>query len=359
MIHGVIEPGFEPVREQFERCFAELGETGAGFAAIAGGRVVADLWGGDGWERESVVQVFSVSKPMAAFCVLILADRGELALDDRVALHWPEFAAAGKEAVTVRQLLCHQAGMVALRARQPQEMLLDWDRLCALLAAEAPWFEPGSGHAEQAIFYGHLCGELVRRVDGRSLGAFFREEVARPWRLEFAFGLDGHEQARALDLVGEIPAHDGELYELATANPPGALDLEFANSAAWRAAEVPAINGHGSARGVARFFAGLLGGGELDGVRLVSPESVARMSAGELTAIDALLDEEVTWGFGVWVDDDGYGMGGLGGALAMTDPELGLAYAYVTRRMGTHERAEAMDAAVRAALRPTWQGGLA
>lgn len=350
MVHGSVEQGFEPVREQFDRCFAELGETGAGFAAIARSRLVADLWGGDGWERESIVQVYSVSKPMAAFCVLILADRGELTLDDRVAEHWPEFGQAGKQAVTVRQVLCHQAGMVALREPQPQEVLLDWDRLCALLAAEAPWFEPGSGHAEQAIFYGHLCGELVRRVDGRSLGTFWREEVAGPWRLEFAFGLDGDEQARALDLVGEIPAADGELYGLATANPPGSRDLGFVNGAAWRAAEIPAINGHGSARGVARFFAGLMGGGELDGVRLVSPESVARMSAGELTAVDALFEDEVTWGFGVWVDHDGYGMGGLGGALGMTDPELGLAYGYVTRRMGTHERAEAMDAAIRAVL---------
>lgn len=350
MIHGTVEPGFESVREQFERCFTELGETGAGFAAIAEGRVVADLWGGAGWERDSLVQVYSVSKPMAALCVVILADRGALALEDPVAAHWPEFAQAGKQTVTVRQLLCHQAGMVALREPQPTEVLLDWDRLCGLLAAEAPWFEPGSGHAEQAIFYGHLCGELVRRVDGRSLGAFWREEVAEPWQLEFAFGLNPEEQARALDLVGEIPPHEGELYELATTNPPGSRDLDLVNSEAWRATEVPAINGHGSARGVARFFAGLMNGGTLGGIRVASADAIARMSAGELAAVDPLLTDQVTWGFGVWVDEDGYGMGGLGGSLAMTDPDLNLAYGYVTRQMGTHERSEAMDAAVRAAL---------
>ena len=349
-VEGFVKSGFEPVRAEFERCFAELGETGAGFCAHAEGELVADLWGGDGWQRDSIAQVYSVSKPMAAFCVVELVDRGKLGFDDRVAEHWPEFAAAGKQDVTVAQLLSHQAGVVALREPRPRELFLDWDGLSAALAAEAPWFEPGTGHAEQAIFYGHLCGELVRRADGRTLGEFWRDEVAVPWGLEFWFGLDEAQRGLAVDLEGAIEGGDGELYELATTNPPGPRDLDFVNSDAWRAAEVPAINGHGTARGPARFFAGLLGGGELDGVRLVSEASVARMTAGEMTAVDRLLDDEVTWGFGVWVDDDGYGMGGLGGALAMADPDLNLAYAYVTRHMGTHDRAEAMDVAVRGVL---------
>jgi CubicO group peptidase (beta-lactamase class C family) len=350
VVHGEVEPGFEAVRETFERCFAELGETGAGFTALVDGRVVADLWGGEGFARDSLANVYSVTKPMAAFCVVVLADRGTLGLDDPVVRHWPEFAQAGKQEVTVRQLLSHQAGLVALRDPQPHEVLLDWDRTCALLAAEEPWWEPGVAHAEHALFYGHLCGELVRRVDGRSLGTFWRDEVAEPWGLDFHIGLGAAEQARTVDLVGAIPARDGELYRLATSNPPGLDDLEVVNGQAWRAAEIPAVNGHGTAVAVARFYAGLLGGGELAGIRLVRPEAVATMSAGELTARDLLLEDEVTWGLGVWVEPDGFGMGGLGGSVGMADPALGLAEAYVTRRMGDHGRAEALDVAVRAAL---------
>src|SRR4051794_31828852 len=125
MIAGTVAPCFEGVRSAFERCFAELGETGAAFHGLVGGRTVADLWGGAGFGRDTLVHVYSVTKPAAAFCVLVLADRGRLGLDDRVAEHWPEFAAAGKQDVTVRQLLAHQAGLVALREPQPAEVLLD------------------------------------------------------------------------------------------------------------------------------------------------------------------------------------------------------------------------------------------
>jgi CubicO group peptidase (beta-lactamase class C family) len=351
VIAGSIAPGFENVRSAFERCFAELGETGASFHALAGGRTVADLWGGDGFERDSLVHVYSVTKPVAAFCVLVLVDRGELALAGRVAEVWPEFAAAGKGGVTVRQLLAHQAGLVALREPQPAEALLDWDRLTGLLAAEAPWFEPGGAHAEHALFYGHLCGELVRRVDGRTLGTFWREEVARPWRLDFHVGLRDGELARVAGLTGEFPAFaGGELYERALGNPPGARDLAVVNGEAWRRAEIPAVNGHGTAAAVARFFEGLRAGGELEGVRLVAPETVAAMRAGELRAHDAVIGDEMCWGLGVWVDSDGWGMGGTGGSLGMTDPALGLAEAYVTRRLGTHDRADLMDAALREAI---------
>jgi CubicO group peptidase (beta-lactamase class C family) len=243
---------------------------------------VVDLWGGERFERNSLVHVYSVTKPMAAFCVLVLVDRGAVGLDDTVAHYSPEFARAGNEGVTVRQALSHQAGLVALRDPQPLEILFDWERACTLLAAEAPWWEPGTAHAEHALFYSHLCGELVRRTDGRSLGAFWREEIAAPWRLDFHIGVADVERRRIIDLVGQITADDDELYRLATSNPPGMLDLTVVNSAAWRGAEIPAVNGHGTASAVARFCAGLLNGGELDGVRLVSPEIVAAMTAGEL-----------------------------------------------------------------------------
>jgi CubicO group peptidase (beta-lactamase class C family) len=352
VVHGEVAPGFEPVRDAFGRCFTELGETGASFAAMLGGRLVVDLWGGEGVERDSLINVYSVTKPMAACCVLVLVDRGALSLEDPVSRHWPEFAQSGKDDVTVRQLLSHQAGVVALREPQPTAALFDSPRICELLAAEAPWWEPGSAHGEHALFYGHLCGELVRRIDGRTLGTFWREEVAEPWGLDFAIGLRDHELARVVDLTGELTAAEDEsaLYARAVGNPPGLRDLAVVNGERWRAAEIPAVNGHGNAVAIARFYAGLLAGGELDGVRVLSAATVAALTAGEMTGPDLVFEHEVTWGLGVAVDSDGYGMAGLGGSLGWADPQLGLAEGYVTRSMADHERAEAMDVAIRAAV---------
>jgi CubicO group peptidase (beta-lactamase class C family) len=353
VVNGTVDPGFEPVRAAFERCFAELGETGASFAAIARGRVVADLWGGEGFEHDSIVNVYSVTKALSAFCVMVLVDRGLIALDDTVAEHWPEFAAAGKESITVRQLLSHQAGLVALRQPLATDALVNWSEITGLLAAEEPWWEPGTAHAEHALFYGHLCGELVRRVDDRTLGTFWRDEVAGPWSLDLQIGLTDAEQARAADLRGEIvQSFDGQLYRQALDNPPGLNELAIVNGREWREAEIPAVNGHGTAMAVARFYAGLVGGGELDGVRVVGPATVDAMTAGEMTGPDLLIGQEYTWGLGVAIESDGFGMGGVGGSLGWADPDLGgFAYGYVTRQMGEHDRALAMDAAVRAVLR--------
>ena len=214
--------------------------------------------------------------------------------------------------------------------------------MCRLLAAEPPWWEPGTGHGEHALFYGHICGELVRRADGRSLGTFWREEVAVPWALDFHIGL-GRRRARPHRRPrGRARRPATVIYAASrSTNPPGLLELSVVNGDAWRAAEIPAVNGHGTAAAVARFYAGLLGGGELDGVRLGLAGHGRGDDRGELTARDVVLDEEITWGLGVWVDDDGFGMGGLGGSLGMADPALGVAEAYVTRHLAGHERAEA------------------
>jgi CubicO group peptidase (beta-lactamase class C family) len=313
LIEGFVKPGFEPVLE----AFTAAGE--GGYAAIVDGEVVADLR--CGLAADSLVQVYSATKPVAAFCVLLLVDRGLLDLSQ-----------------SVRQTLSHQAGLVALREPQPTEVLYDWDRMCELIAAEEPWWEPGSAHGEHALTYGYLCGEIVRRVDGRSLGTFWREEVAEPHGIDFHVGLREAELARCVDLTGTLP----EFGHQAIANPPGARDLSVVNSTAWRSAEIPAVNGHGTAMALATFFSKI--------PELLSPELLAAMTAGEMTAHDPVIGDEITWGLGVWVEPDGYGMGGIGGSLAMADPALGLAEAYVTPRMGDHARADALDAAVRAAL---------
>ena len=186
-VHGFCEPAFAAVGEAFERGFAERGELGAAVAVHLNGRLVVDLWAGNAdpeagspWAEDTIAHAYSVSKPLVATCALVLADRGELDLDAPVARYWPEYAQAGKERTLVRHLLAHQTGILALPEPQPPEALLDWDRLTGLLAAAPPLWEPGTKHGEEAGFYGHLVGEVVRRVDGRSLGRFLAEEIAEP-----------------------------------------------------------------------------------------------------------------------------------------------------------------------------------
>ncbi|MFN8188438.1 MAG: serine hydrolase domain-containing protein, partial [Gaiellales bacterium] len=298
---------------------------------------------------------YSVAKPLAATCVLLLVERGLIGLDDRVAAHWPEFAAAGKDRVTVRQVLAHQAGLDLFEQRLPPEVLLDWEAATTLLAASPPRWPPGSTHGEHAAFYGHLVGELVRRVDGRTLGAFLREEIASPWGLDFHVGLRGSELARAADVVdpgGACRAEAlsrGEAFRLAVDNPPAMLHPDVVNGDAWRRAEIPAVNGHGTALALARFYSGLGAGGVLEGVRLLSDDLVAEATRPQRIGHDEVLGEEASWGLGFGIGDGGFGMGGLGGSLGWWAGE-GYACAYVTRRLGGFERCEAIEAALRRCL---------
>jgi CubicO group peptidase (beta-lactamase class C family) len=276
-------------------------------------------------------------------CALVLVDRGELELDALVQRYWPEFTAPA----TVRHVLSHQAGVVVLDDPAPTEALYDWDALCALLARQEPMWEPGTAHGESALFYGHLVGELVRRVDGRSLGTFLREEVG----LEFAFGLSPEEQLRAVEITGlnddfarENMQGKPEIYTHAIGNPPGARDGAVVNSAEWRAAEIPSINGHGTARGAAGLYAALLQG------QLLSPDLLAEATRAQCSGIDQVFGHDVSWGLGFSVDEDGYGMGGTGGSFAAASTVGGYAIAFVTGSMGNHDRAAMVENTFRECL---------
>jgi CubicO group peptidase (beta-lactamase class C family) len=348
---GTVAPGFEPVREAFAAGFAERGEVGAALAVIVDERLVVDLVGGSAsddrpapWQPTTIANAYSVVKPMTAACALLLVERGSIDLDDPVARSWPEFAAAGKEGITVRQLLAHQAGLTLFEKPLALETLLDWDAMVWVLAASAPEWPPGTAHGEHVVTYGHLVGELVRRVDGRSLGTFFREELAGPWALDYHVGLGPAEQLRAAQLRA-APGFSAPL-----GRPPEIVEPDIVNGAAWRAAEIPAVNGHGTAVAVARFYAGLAAGGELDGVRLLSPGLVAEATARpQLVAHDRVLDQTTAWGLGPQVDEYGFGLGGLGGSGGWWGAP-GYALGYVTRLLSSHERVEAVDDAVRDVL---------
>lgn len=349
-VEGAVDPRFEPVREVFAEVVAGQAGTGAAVAAWVGGALVVDLWGGSAgrsaWRRDSLVQPYSVSKPFAAVAALVLVDRGLLDLDAPARLYWPQLRAAA----SVREVLSHQAGVVALDAPVGTEVFYDWHRLCALLAAQEPAWEPGTAHGESALFYGHLVGELVRRVDGRGFGRFLREEVCGPLGLDFAVGLTPAEADRAVELTGlddafrrESVEGKPELYERAIGNPPGARDPAVVNGSAWRAAEVPAVNGHCTARGVAGLYAALLDG------RLLSPGLLREATTAHCSGPDRVFGHDNAWGLGFGVYDEGaYGMGGLGGSFAgATD---GYAFGFVTGSMGDHDRSDRVENAVRSCL---------
>ena len=354
-VGGWVAAGFEPVREAFRDIVDGQDGTGAAAAVWHDGRWVADLWGGWAdaartrpWQRDSIVMPYSVTKAFAAMGALVLVDRGLLDLEDLVQQHWPELRAPA----TVRQLLSHQVGLVALSEPAPPELLLDWDGLCARLSVEEPLWTSGTAIGESALFYGHLVGELVRRVDGRSLGTFLRQEVCGPAGLDFHIGLDDLDLARTVDLTGVASLAAGldapdrpDLLGQALLNPPGALDPGTVNSAAFRRAEVPAINGHGTARAVAGLYAALLAG------RIISPALRDDAASAQARGVDRVMGgPERAWGLGFGVDDEGFGMGGIGGSVGWASTRDGYAFAFLTGTMGDHDRADAVETAFRDVL---------
>lgn len=351
-VDGAVAGGFESVWDTFAGVVADQEGTGAAVAIWHDGRWVVDLWGGYAdaartrpWERASVVMPYSVTKPFAALAALTLVDRGPLDLDAPVQRTWPQL----RTQATVRQVLSHQVGLVALAEPAPSALLLDWEGLCDRLATEEPLWASGQAIGESALFYGHLVGEVVRRVDGRSVGAFLRDEVCGPAGLDFTIGLGPAELARAVDLTGldalaaELAREPADsLHRRALLNPPGALDAATVNSAAFRCAQVPAINGHGTARGVAGLYAALLAG------RLLSPGLRDEAAQAQASGVDRVMGGAPrSWGLGFAVDDDGFGMGGIGGSIGWACPAGQYAYAFLTGSLGGHDRSDRVENAFR------------
>ncbi len=351
--NGDVAPGFERVREAFELGFDEGIEVGASFAVFRGARPLVNLWGGfrdrdrtRPWEPDTLINVYSTTKGMAALVCAMLVDRGELDYDAPVSRYWPEFAGRGKQDVSVAMLLSHQAGLSA--TREPVEALdfCDADRINALLLDQEPLFEPGSASGYHALTFGTLVGELVRRASGRSLGTFFREEVAGPLGVDFHIGLPESEESRVAEMIGprETPAiasmAENAVQQLAFSNP--FTPPEIPNERAWRAAEIPAANGQANAAAIAKVYGALAGGGELDGVRLLGPEALAQATATRITGPDLVLGFEADWGAGYMrnpggllygPNPDAYGHSGYGGSFGCADPVAGLGIGYAMNQM--------------------------
>lgn len=345
---------FAPVRDCFHDLLTSGRETGASLVVWYDGQPVVDLVGGfsrsaDGpggqpWRPDTLVNVYSVGKPVAALCLLMLVDRGQVDLDAPVDRYWPEF----RTPATVRQVLSHTAGLPAFPVPRPATAIADWALLTGDLAAADPEWSPGSVAGEHAWTYGHLVGEVVRRVDGRSVGRFLAEEITDRWQLDLGFGLTEADQLRCADLrygdpqwpAGKL-GEAGSLRARALGNPAGGLDLTVLNSSLWRAAEMPAVNLHATASGLARLYAGLLAGGVLDGVRLFDPDLVAEATRVQYDGPDLLLDRPAHWTLGMqWEPDGSWGMGGIGGSSAWADPERGYTFAYATAHLAEHDRVD-------------------
>ena len=363
-VDGHCDPRFTAVRTAFEENFRDRDELGAALTVTVDGETVVDLWGGWAdaartrpWERDTLVNVWSTTKGPVALCAHILADRGLLDLDAPVAAYWPEFAAAGKENVLVRHLLSHRAGLAGLREPHSLAQLYDWELTTERLAAMEPWWEPGTRSGYHALTYGFLVGEVVRRVSGLLPSAFLEREVTGPLGIDFTIGLPEKEAGRAAELVHPPAASASEQAAVFSQLAPAAIaaltnpvaGATEANTPEWRAAEIPAANGHGTARAVAALYGVFAGRGSYEGHRILSPEAAERVREGQGSCRDLVLsagfahDTEV--GLGLWLSGPNgsygrnpraFGHDGFGGSFGLADPEAGVSMGYVMNRMGPH-----------------------
>lgn len=358
-IDGTCDPRFARLRDAFTANFTERAEPGGAIALMVDGRLVCDLWGGHrdaarrhAWSRDTLVNFFSVGKAFTSLVALRLVERGALDLDAPAHRLWPEFGAHGKEEITLRHMLSHQAGLPAIRKDLPDGAMFDWSVMTAALAATAPWWEPGAAHGYHVNTFGYLVGELVRRASGRTVGQVLRDEVAGPLGADVHIGLPSTEHNRAAEFLWpsllprkpEGVLDDETLMKWNTYwNPPGISGAGWVNSAEWRAAEIPSTNGHGTARGIARVYSALAAGGSIDGVDILSPDMLAAAVEEQSFGPDRILERESRFALGFQLPQaerplgpnaQAFGHFGAGGSLGFCDPAARVAFGYVTNDMG-------------------------
>jgi len=380
-IQGSCDARFVRVREVFAESFRTQGEVGAAVAVAVDGQLVVDLWAGhkdlartQPWQQGTLVNVYSTTKGVTALAAHRLVDEGKLDLDAPVAKYWPEFAQAGKGALPVRFLLSHRAGLPAVRKLLPNEALYDFEAMTSALAAEAPWWTPGTAHGYHAVTFGWLVGEVVRRIAGKSLGTYVRDTFARPLGLDFHIGLAEREHARVADILQQVPpdptGEAAQLFARSLADPEGVTARAFANPPsmvlgpnvpAWRSAEIPGGNGHGTARALATLYGRVaLGDGSV-----ISRDVIERCRTEQSHGDDLVLGVRTRFGLGFMLRQESHAGGrclgagafghpGAGGSLGFADPEQRLGFGYVMNRMGPRilldDRAIALVEAVNGCL---------
>jgi CubicO group peptidase (beta-lactamase class C family) len=349
-VHGDCAARFEGVRTALSNSLDSGADVGASVAVFLHGEPVVDIWGGDAdetqstpWERDTLTNVWSTTKTMTFVCALMLADRKELDFHTPVATYWPEFAAGGKEAVEVRHLMGHTAGLSGWEQPITAEQLADWELCTSALAAQTPWWEPGSASGYHALTQGYLIGEVVRRITGESIGAWFAREVAKPLGADFFIGLPESEDGRVSPVIPPPPPNlEGvevtDIMAKTFLNPP--LDAAMAREAWWRRAEIPAANGHGNARSVAAVQSVIAGRGQSGGVRLLSAASTEPIFEEQANGTDLVLGLPIRFGMGYGLGSAEMPLGpracywgGYGGSLVVLDQDADLVVAYVMNRM--------------------------
>jgi CubicO group peptidase (beta-lactamase class C family) len=358
-VKGHCDEKFTAVKEAFIRNFEADLEVGASFAATVDGKFVVDIWGGFAdeamtrpWEKDTIVNVYSTTKVMTAICVHMLIDRGQLDPDAPVARYWPEFGQAGKEKIPVRYILSHQSGVAGFEEDIPVEALYDWDRIIKMLEKQKPMWEPGKHCGYHAATFGYLLGELVRRITGKTLGTFFREEVAVPLGADFHIGLAAEHDHRVGDLIpppilkpGDPGYIDPESMPEIAKKVIGLLTPEtvvLSRDRAWRGAEIPAANGHGNAHSIARVTAAMACGGELDGVRLMGLPTIEKAIEEQIYDTDLVMGVPIRYGMGFGLSTKEmplspnprvFWWAGWGGSMTLVDLDARLSWAYVMNRM--------------------------
>lgn len=371
MIEGHCDPEFENVGRVFRANFLERGEQGAAVAVYSDGRLAVDMWGGWAdaaktrpWTSDTIICMMSVGKGMAALCVWMLVDRGLIDIDRPVAHYWPGFGQAGKEGITVATLIAGTAGLL-YADHAPEGAGYDWATMIDALERQEPEWAPGEDHAYHSATAGYFLGELVRRVDGRSVDRFLAEEVSGPLHADYGYGAAWADPDRVADVLPNCNSHTfvqtrDQSTKLGRAWRMRPQSDDHYNDPRMRSGLMPSTNGHGNARGVARIYAALAQGGTLDGVRLVSPETIDRMRAETWFGTCAMTDRTFRYAHGFFLNEPlmspmgtnprAFGHPGAGGALGFADPENRIAFSYSPSLMceggGLGERCKALSDAV-------------
>ena len=348
---GTCSARFEPLRELFAAKLESAEDLGASLAVNIDGEMVVDLWGGWAdeartvpWTENTITNVFSTTKCMTSLAALVLVDRGELDLDANVARYWPEFAARGKEGIKVRHLLSHTSGVSGWEQPITLDDLYDWDKSTALLAAQAPWWEPGTASGYHMLNYGHLIGEVIRRITGQRLGEFFAAHIAGPLGADFHIGLPSSEFPRVANVVPPPAIPTMPVFDPAQLDPNSVafktwtnprMPPEYSGTEGWRRAEIGAGNGHGNARSVARLQSAVACGGVVDGVRLLSPLTIDRVFEVQSDGIDLVIGIPFKFGVGYSLTPEGRvcAWGGAGGSTVIIDVDRRITFAYVMNKM--------------------------
>lgn len=352
-VQGLTHDRYAAVREVFGGHLERGEDVGASFCATVEGETVVDLWGGWAdpgktrpWAAETIVNVYSTTKTMTALTALLVADRGELDFDAPVAKYWPEFAANGKAGVKVSHLMSHSAGLSGWKEKLVTEDLYDWEKMTSLLAAQAPYWAPGTAPGYHALTQGYLVGEVVRRITGKSLGTVFREEIAEPLGADFWIGLPASQDGRVAELIPPPPGqavgdarNETELQRNMSNNP--GIDVSATKTRGWRGAEIPAAGGTGNARSVAEIHAILANGGVAKGKRFMSEAGCRKALELQVEGEDLILAGPARFGMGFGLsggvvplpNPNSIYWGGYGGSLIIIDMDARTTFAYAMNKM--------------------------